>query len=143
MSPHVIVEKRNTKMPHTRFPQWAQVLTAKKADCSLFSHRGKDQPPFLLPGQAVGRGPGRSLVASLAQSPYSSSLTASAEGLEGAWTPSPDSVHILQDFQLAGLCIGPGTPQEPVARRVTIRHLPVFQVGISPALTLGSAAPWP
>ena len=113
-------------MPHTRFPQWAQVLTAKKADCSLFSHRGKDQPPFLLPGQAVGRGPGRSLDASLAQSSPFSSVAASAEGVEGTGTFSTDSVQILQDFRLAGLCIGPGTPQELRASRVAVRHLPVL-----------------
>ena len=123
MSLHVIVENRNTKMPHTGFPQWAQTLTDEKADRSLFSHRGKDQPPFLPSGQAAGRGPGRSLVAALAQSPPSSSLAASAEGLKVAGTPSTDSVQIIQDFQLAGLHIGPGTPQELVARRVAVRHL--------------------
>ena len=28
MSLHVIVENRNTKMPHTGFPQWARTFTA-------------------------------------------------------------------------------------------------------------------
>ena len=119
-------EKRNTKMPHTRFPHWAQALTAKKADCYLFSHRRKDQPPFLPPGQAVQCGPGRSLATSLAQSSPFSSLAASAEGVKGAGTPSIDSLQILQDFQLAGLRIGPGTPQELGASRVAVRHLPVL-----------------
>ena len=90
------------------------------------SHRGKDQPPFLPPGQAVGCGPGRSLAASLAQSSPFSSLTASAEGVEGAGMFSTDSVQIFQDFKLAGLRIGPGTPQELVASRTAVRHLPVL-----------------
>ena len=49
MSLHVTVENRNTKMPHTGFPQRARALTAEKADRSLFDHRGKDQPPLLPP----------------------------------------------------------------------------------------------
>ena len=47
MSLHVIVDNKNTKMLHTGFPQCVQTLTAEKADHSFFSHRGKDQPPFL------------------------------------------------------------------------------------------------
>ena len=43
MNFHVITEKRNTKMLYTGFPQVAQAITTEKADCSLFSHRGKDQ----------------------------------------------------------------------------------------------------
>ena len=55
-----------------------------------------------------------------------SSLTASAEGVEGAGMFSTDSVQIFQDFKLAGLRIGPGTPQELVASRTAVRHLPVL-----------------
>ena len=82
MSLHVIVEKRNTKMLHTGFPQQAWALTAEKANLSLFHHRGKDQPPFLSPRTScwmwAWKEPGRSLVA------------ASADGVEGAGTPSTD-----------------------------------------------------
>ena len=67
-------------MLHTESPLLAQALKTEKADRSLFSHGGKDQPPFLPPGHAVGRGPGRSLAAALAQGPSSSSLSASAGG---------------------------------------------------------------
>ena len=49
MSLRVIVEKRNTKMPHTGFPQWARALTAEKADRPLFNHRGKDHLPSCTP----------------------------------------------------------------------------------------------
>ena len=115
-------------MPHTRFPQWARTLTAEKGDCSLFSRRWKNQPPFLTPRKAVGGGPARSLADALAQSPPPSSLAASAEGVEGAETLSTDSVQILQDFKPAGLRIGLGTPQELVASRVTVRHQLIHQV---------------
>ena len=80
MNLHVTVERSNPKMPHIVSPQLAQALITEKADCSLFNHRGKDQPPFLPPGHAVGCGTGRSLTAALAQGPSSSSLSASADG---------------------------------------------------------------
>ena len=80
MNLHIIVENRNPKVLHTRFPQLTWAHTIEKADCSLFNHRGKDQPPFLPPGHTVGCGPGRSLVAALAQGPSSSSLSAFADG---------------------------------------------------------------
>lgn len=67
-------------MLHTMSPQLTQALKPEKADRSLFNHRGKDQPPFLPPGHTVGCGPGRSLVAALAQGPSSSSLSAFADG---------------------------------------------------------------
>ena len=62
MSLHVTVENRNTKMPHTGFPQRARALTAEKADRSLFNLRAKGH-----------------LDAALAQSASSSSLAASAD----------------------------------------------------------------
>ena len=63
MNLHIIVENRNPKVLHTRFPQLTWAHTIEKADCSLFNHRWKDH-----------------LAASLAQGPSSSSLTASADG---------------------------------------------------------------
>ena len=78
MNLRFIVENRNPKMLHTRFPQLTWALTAEKADCSaltaekadrsLFNHRGKDH-----------------LAAALAQGPSSLPLTASADG--GGKTP--------------------------------------------------------
>ena len=74
-------------MLHTESPLLAQALKTEKADRSLFSHGGKDQPPFLPPGHAVGRGPGRSLAAALAQGPSSSSLTPMHTGVGRTWDP--------------------------------------------------------
>ena len=68
MNLHFIVENRNPKMLHTRFPQLTWALTAEKADRSLFNHRGKDH-----------------LAAALAQGASSLPLTASADG--GGKTP--------------------------------------------------------
>ena len=140
MSLHVIVENRNTKMPHTGFPQWAQTLTDEKADRSLFSHRGKDQPPFLPSGQAAGRGPGKSLVAALAQSPPSSSLAASAEGLKVAGTPSTD----CPDNPGLSTCWSPHRPRDPTGtcseEGRSQAPAGTLQGPLTP--THGSAAPW-
>ena len=128
MSLHVIVENRNTKMPHTGIPQQARTFTAEKADCFLFNNKGKNQPPFLPPRTSCWTWARKEPGAALAQSPLSSSLSAFAEGLEGAGIPSTNSVQIFQVFILAGLHIALGTPQELVASRVIISHLPVHQV---------------
>ena len=138
MSLRVIVEKRNTKMPHTGFPQWARALTAEKADRPLFNHRGKDHLPSCTPQDKlldVGLEGAWLLLWLRVTIP-----PPSAEGVEGAGTPSTDSVQILQDFKLAGLCIGPGSPQELVSSRAVVRHLPVFQVPL-PHPHLGQQLP--
>ena len=127
-------------MPHTGFPQRARAVTAEKADCSLFNHRGKDQPPFLPPRTScwmwAWKEPGWLLWLRIPLSPPS-------QPLQRVWKelgPLQLTVQIRQDFKLAGLCIGPGTPQELVASRVAVRYLLVFQVHL-PHPHLGQQLP--
>ena len=140
MSLHVIVENRNTKMPHTGFSQRARLSLLRRLTAPSSITEGRISLLSCPLGQGVGRGPGRSLAAPLAQSPPFSSLTASAEGLEGAGTPSTDSVQKHQDFKLAGLRIGPGTPQEHSEQGRC--QTPAGTPGTPPAPKIGSAAPW-
>ena len=55
-------QRRGTQRCFTLVPQLARALTSEKADCSLFSHIGKDH-----------------LAATLSQAPSFSSLAASAD----------------------------------------------------------------
>ena len=86
MDLHVIVANRNQRC-YTPVPPTLPAVTTEKAECSLFKHRGKDQLPFLSPGQAAGCGPERSLAAALAQGPSSSSLTPMSTGVGRTWDP--------------------------------------------------------
>ena len=103
MSLHVIVENRNTKMPHTGFSQRARLSLLRRLTAPSSITEGRISLLSCPLGQGVGRGPGRSLAAPLAQSPLSSSLVASEERVEGAGTPSTDFIQILQDFKLTDL----------------------------------------
>ena len=140
MSLHVIVENRNTKIPHTGFPNGPGPSLLSRLTVSSSITKGRISLLSFPLGQAVGHGPGRSLAAALAQSLLSSSLTAFAEGLEGAGTTSTNSVQIFQVFKLAGLHTALGTPQELIASRVFIRHLLVHQVPL-PHPHLGEQLP--
>ena len=115
-------------MSHTGFPSGPGPSLLRRLTVSSSIIKGRISLLSCPLGQAVGHGPERSLAAALAQSPLSSSLAAFAEGLEGAGTTSTNFVQIFQLFKLAGLHIALGTPQELIASRVFIRHLPVHQV---------------
>ena len=96
------------------FPQLARALTSEKADYSLFTHRGNDQP-----GCCSGSGPLFLLPCSLCRQEW-----------EGPQSPLFDPEHKCHDLPLAGLHIGPGTPQALIASRVAVRHLLVLQVSL-------------